>query len=126
MLDLFGLSLEVNVCFSGLTLDNIMGFCTVALQHTAGEVREVSERIIKQLYRDVGAPVKSYLPVDDEKTRKNTLWRMLFEYFDKVDGKPSKADIKVCSDFSVISHCSCGQTNFFCNLAKFQQHSKIT
>ncbi|XP_025081009.1 centrosomal protein of 104 kDa-like isoform X2 [Pomacea canaliculata] len=78
----------------GLTLDNIMGFCTVALQHTAGEVREVSERIIKQLYRDVGAPVKSYLPVDDEKTRKNTLWRMLFEYFDKVDGKPSKADIK--------------------------------
>ena len=82
--------------FSGLTLDNMMGFCTVALNHNAGEVREVVERIIKQLYRDHGAPVKNYLPTDDEKTRKNTLWRMLFEYFDKVDGKPSKSDLKVC------------------------------
>ncbi|KAK7477381.1 hypothetical protein BaRGS_00031357 [Batillaria attramentaria] len=79
---------------NGLTLDNMMGFCTVALQHNAGEVREVTERIIKQLYRDVGAPVKNFLPPDDEKTRKNTLWRMLFEYFDKVDGKPSKTDLK--------------------------------
>ncbi|XP_076451911.1 centrosomal protein of 104 kDa-like isoform X2 [Babylonia areolata] len=79
---------------NGLTLDNTMGFCTVALNHNAGEVRDVAERIIKQLYKDHGAPVKNYLPPDDEKTRKNTLWRMLFEYFDKVDGKPSKSDLK--------------------------------
>ncbi|KAL8583520.1 hypothetical protein ACOMHN_054836 [Nucella lapillus] len=79
---------------NGLTLDNMMGFCTVALNHNAGEVRDVAERIIKQLYRDHGAPVKNYLPPDDDKARKNTLWRMLFEYFDKVDGKPSKNDLK--------------------------------
>lgn len=72
-----------------------MKFCTAALQHNAGEVREASERIIKALYRDVRAPVKEYLPSDNEKTRKNTLYRMLFEYFDKVDGKPSKSDMKV-------------------------------
>ena len=82
----------------------MMGFCTVALNHNAGEVREVVERIIKQLYRDHGAPVKNYLPTDDEKTRKNTLWRMLFEYFDKVDGKPSKSDLKV--DLCVMLCCS--------------------
>jgi len=39
--------------------------------------------------------VKDYLPPDDEKTRKNTMWRLLFEYFDKIDGKPSKSDVKV-------------------------------
>lgn len=47
------------------------------------------------LYKEVGRPVKDYLPPDDEKTRKNTMWRLLFEYFDKVDGKPSKTDVKV-------------------------------
>lgn len=79
---------------SGFTIENIMGFCTVALNHNAGEVREVTERIVKLLYRDHGAPVKAFLPQDDEKTRKNTMWRLLFEYFDKVDGKPTKTDIK--------------------------------
>ena len=81
--------------FSGLTVDNIMNFCVVALQHTSADVRQVAERIIKALYKEVGAPVKEYLPPDDEKHRKNTMWRLLFEYFDKVDGKPSKSDIKV-------------------------------
>ncbi|XP_064610541.1 centrosomal protein of 104 kDa-like isoform X2 [Liolophura sinensis] len=77
-----------------LTVDSIMRFSVQALQHNSGEVREASERIIKKLYKEVGAPIKDYLPPDDEKTRKNTLYRMLFEYFDKVDGKPSKSDFK--------------------------------
>ena len=72
-----------------------MGFCVEALQHNAGEVREAAERIIKQLYLDVGAPVKQYLPHDDDKTRKVTLWRQLFEYFDRIDGKPTKQDLQV-------------------------------
>ncbi|CAG5136223.1 unnamed protein product, partial [Candidula unifasciata] len=79
---------------NGLTLDNVMTFNIQALQHNAGEVRDVAERLIKQMYRDHGAPVKDYLPPDDEKTRKNTLWRQLFEYFDEVDGKPSKTELK--------------------------------
>ena len=81
--------------FSGLTTDNIMTFCVVALNHNSADVRQVAERIIKALYKEVGSPVKEYLPPDDEKTRKNTMWRLLFEYFDKVDGKPSKSDVKV-------------------------------
>ena len=81
--------------FSGLSTENVMGFCTHALQHTAGEVRERAERIIVALYRQVGAPVKHYLPPDDDKTRKNVLYKQLFDAFDKIDGKPSKEDLKV-------------------------------
>ncbi|XP_052225713.1 centrosomal protein of 104 kDa-like isoform X2 [Dreissena polymorpha] len=79
---------------SGLTVDNMMNFCVVALNHTSADVRVVAERIVKALYKEVGQPVKDYLPADDEKSRKNTMWRLLFEYFDKIDGKPSKSDVK--------------------------------
>ena len=72
-----------------------MKFCVAALQHTNGKVREIAERLIIQLYKDVGAPIKNYLPPDDDKTRKNTLYRQLFEAFDKIDGKPSKEELKV-------------------------------
>jgi centrosomal protein CEP104 len=48
--------------------------------------------------------VKDYLPVDDEKTRKNTMWRLLFEYFDQIDGKPSKSDIKVIMLKKYLQH----------------------
>ncbi|KAH9514057.1 hypothetical protein Btru_030100 [Bulinus truncatus] len=78
----------------GLTMDNVMKFNVEGLNHNAGEVREVIERLIKLMYKNHGAPIKEYLPPDDEKTRKNTLWRQLFEYFDQLDGKPSKADTK--------------------------------
>lgn len=79
----------------GLTLENMMTFCTTACQHHAGEVRELAEKIIVQLYRDVGEPVKDHLPPDDERTRKNVLFKQLFEAFDRIDGKPSKDDLKV-------------------------------
>lgn len=64
-----------------------MQFCVAALGHHAGEVRDGSERIIKALYKEDRQAVKDYLPADDDKTRKITLYRQLFEYFDKVDGK---------------------------------------
>jgi len=78
----------------GLTMDNVMNFNVQALQHNDGQVRVVTERLIKLMYKDHRAPVKDYLPADDDKTRKSTLWRQLFEYFDQVDGKPSKSDLK--------------------------------
>ena len=72
-----------------------MGFCTVAIQHTSGEVREEAEKIIIELYKDEGAPVKTFLPPDDDKTRRNVLYKQLFEAFDRIDGKPSKEDLRV-------------------------------
>ncbi|XP_052715307.1 centrosomal protein of 104 kDa-like isoform X2 [Crassostrea angulata] len=79
---------------TGLTVENLMQFCVTALGHNSDKVREVAERIIKDLYKEVRDPVKDYLPPDNEKTRKITLYRQLFEYFDKVDGKPTKNDVK--------------------------------
>ncbi|XP_013412883.1 centrosomal protein of 104 kDa isoform X2 [Lingula anatina] len=79
---------------NGLTVDNLMKFCVAALQHNNGEIRHVAERIIIDLYKTVGAPVKDFLPPDDDKTRKNTLYRQIFEAFDKIDGKPSKEELK--------------------------------
>lgn len=34
--------------------------------------------------------MREYLPPDDEKTRKNPLYRNLFEEFDKIDGRPAR------------------------------------
>ena len=73
----------------------MMKFCTVALAHTAGEVREKAEKIIVALYKDRGSPVKNFLPPDDDKTRKNVLYKQLFEAFDRVDGKPTKQELRV-------------------------------
>ena len=88
----------------GLTLENLMAFCLNAIQHHAGEVREIAEKIIVSLYRDVRGPVKALLPPDDEKTRKNVLYKQLFEAFDRIDGKPSKQDVKVTSYDRNVRH----------------------
>ena len=72
-----------------------MTFCKQALQHNAGEVRERTEKIIIALYKEKGEPVKNYLPPDDDKTRKNVLYKKIFEAFDRIDGKPTKDDLKV-------------------------------
>lgn len=71
-----------------------------ALQHHSGQVRTVSEALIIKLYKQNRSVVKSYLPADDEKTRRNTLYRQLFEAFDQIDGKPSKRDLEVSVDMS--------------------------
>ena len=73
-----------------------MDFLGKALQHNNGEVRELSEKLIIQLYKEQGREVKSHLPPDDDKNRKNLIYKQIFEAFDKIDGKPSKKDLKVC------------------------------
>lgn len=82
---------------SGFTLDNMMAFASDALNHASGEVRKKAEDIIIALYRDVGSPVRHYLPQDDKKTRKNILYRHLLEAFDRIDGKPGRAYAMVSS-----------------------------
>ena len=83
-----------------------MKFCTVALAHTAGEVREKAEKIIVALYKDRGSPVKNFLPPDDDKTRKNVLYKQLFEAFDRIDGKPTKQELRV-SVSALMAHFHC-------------------
>ncbi|XP_075256943.1 centrosomal protein of 104 kDa-like isoform X2 [Convolutriloba macropyga] len=70
---------------SGLTLDNAMTFCVAALEHNAKEVRDVASRIIVDVYNVRGDPVRNYLPIDNDNTRKNVLYKHLFEAFDRID-----------------------------------------
>ncbi|XP_019126423.1 centrosomal protein of 104 kDa isoform X1 [Larimichthys crocea] len=72
---------------SGFTLDNVMTFCTAALEHSASAVREVAVRIILSMYRQHRAAVLTYLPPNDAAARKNFLYKTLFDGFAKIDGK---------------------------------------
>jgi centrosomal protein CEP104 len=86
---------------SGLTVENMMLFCTQALQYTGGEVREKAEQIIIALYRAVGAPVRDYLPQDGDRNRKIPLYKHLFDAFYKIDGR-TPYDAKVWSSAHVV------------------------
>ncbi|XP_029648707.2 centrosomal protein of 104 kDa-like [Octopus sinensis] len=89
------IGLSINSNAPGMAVVDIMNFCTVAcLHHSSEDVRRVALRIIQLLYEDIGPPVRNYLPPDDDKIRKNTLYRQIFEYFDKVDSKNAKSTLK--------------------------------
>ncbi|XP_035512002.1 centrosomal protein of 104 kDa isoform X1 [Morone saxatilis] len=75
---------------SGFTLDNVMRFCAAALEHSASAVRELAVRIILSMYQLHRAAVLSYLPPNDATTRKNFLYKTLFDGFAKIDGKETQ------------------------------------
>ena len=53
-------------------------------------MRESAELLIVVLYRNEDKQVvRSYLPPDDMKTRKNVLYKRLFEKLDKIDNVTS-------------------------------------
>lgn len=60
-----------------LTVDTVMKFAVRGLEHASGPVREASTRIIFLAYKLAGISIKSYLPSDDPKTRKNPLYRLV-------------------------------------------------
>lgn len=72
---------------SGFTLNNVMTFCTAALEHSASAVRELAVRIILSMYQQHRSAVLSYLPPNNAATRKNFLYKTLFDGFAKIDGK---------------------------------------
>uniref|UniRef100_A0A8D0CPH9 Centrosomal protein of 104 kDa n=1 Tax=Sander lucioperca TaxID=283035 RepID=A0A8D0CPH9_SANLU len=72
---------------SGFTLDNVMMFCTAALEHNTPEVRELAVRVILSMYQQHRAAVLRYLPPNDAAARKNFLYKTLFDGFAKIDGK---------------------------------------
>ncbi|XP_077168779.1 centrosomal protein of 104 kDa isoform X1 [Paroedura picta] len=79
---------------TGFTVDNVMRFATATLEHRVYEVRETAIRIILDLYRQHQAIVLDYLPPDDANTRKNVLYKTLFDGFAKIDGRLSESDVK--------------------------------
>ncbi|XP_033012471.1 centrosomal protein of 104 kDa [Lacerta agilis] len=79
---------------TGFTVDNVMRFATGALEHRVYEVRETALRIILDMYRQHRAIILDYLPPDDANTRKNILYKTLFDGFAKIDGKLTDAEIR--------------------------------
>lgn len=79
---------------SGFSIDNVMKFSVSALEHRVYEVREAAVRVILDMYKQHRALILDYLPPDDTSTRKNVLYKTIFEGFAKIDGRPTDAEIR--------------------------------
>ncbi|XP_073962480.1 centrosomal protein of 104 kDa isoform X1 [Choristoneura fumiferana] len=77
-----GISTDKN---SGLTVRRL-GECGAAgAQHAAGSVRAAAERILLAAYARSPRVVRAQLPPDDAVTRRNLIYRHLFQQFDRID-----------------------------------------
>ncbi|CAF3692465.1 unnamed protein product [Rotaria sp. Silwood1] len=83
--------LDVKKGENGLNVDNISKFCAQAIEHNAGEVRELTIKILLSLYKTHGSIVKRYLPQDNDQTRRIKKYRDMFEAFDRIDSQTDKA-----------------------------------
>lgn len=79
---------------SGFTVDNVMKFALSALEHRVYEVRETAVKIILDMYRQHPALTLEHLPPEDSSTRKNLLYKAIFEGFAKIDGRPTEAEVR--------------------------------
>lgn len=80
---------------TGFTVDNVMKFAVPALEHRVYQVREMAVCVILDLYQQHHADVLVYLPPDDNTSRKNILFKTIFEGFAKIDGRPTDSEVKV-------------------------------
>ncbi|XP_065791960.1 centrosomal protein of 104 kDa isoform X1 [Muntiacus reevesi] len=79
---------------AGFTMDSVMRFSVQALEHRVREVREAAVGMILDLYAQHRALVLEYLPPDDSTTRRNVLYKTIFEGFAKIDGRPTDAEMR--------------------------------
>lgn len=70
-------------------------FALSALEHKVYEVRETAVRIILDMYRQHPALTLEHLPPEDSSTRRNLLYKAIFEGFAKIDGRPTEAEARV-------------------------------
>lgn len=59
-------------------------------------------RVVQSMYRLHGKAVLNYLPPDDSNTRKNVLYKNLFDSLTKLDGKNVDTHVKMVSQFQII------------------------
>lgn len=70
-------------------------FALSALEHKVYDVRETAVRIILDLYRQHPALTLEHLPPEDSNTRRNLLYKAIFEGIAKIDGRPTEAEVRV-------------------------------
>lgn len=68
-----------------MTCRMLAEFGSSGLHHPAEAVRKVSERILLLVYKVNPRIVRKQLPPDDNVTRRNLLYRQLFQEFDFMD-----------------------------------------
>ncbi|KAM8790479.1 centrosomal protein of 104 kDa isoform 2-T2 [Rhynchonycteris naso] len=85
---------ELGTDNTGFTVDGVMKFTVRALEHRVYEVRETAVRVVLDMYRRHRASVLEYLPPDDSTTRRNILYKTIFEGFAKIDGRPTDAEVR--------------------------------
>ncbi|XP_054993749.1 centrosomal protein of 104 kDa [Sorex araneus] len=78
----------------GFPPDAVMKFTVSALEHRVYEVRETAVQVILDLYRQHRPVVLEHMPPDDAATRKNVLYRTIFEGFARIDGRPTDAELR--------------------------------
>lgn len=79
---------------SGFTVDSVMKFALSALEHKVYEVRETAVKIILDMYRQHPALTLEHLPPEDSSTRRNLLYKAIFEGIAKIDGRPTEAEVR--------------------------------
>ncbi|XP_047520581.1 centrosomal protein of 104 kDa [Pieris napi] len=77
-----GISTDKN---SGLTVRRLAECGAAGAQHAAGSVRAAAERILLAAYTRSPRVVRAQLPPDDAVTRRNLIYRHLFQQFDRID-----------------------------------------
>lgn len=68
-----------------MTCRTLAEFGVSGLHHPAEVVRKVAERILLLVYKVNPRIVRKQLPPDDDITRRNLLYRHLYQQFDKID-----------------------------------------
>lgn len=79
---------------SGLTCRTLSEFGCSGIHHPAEPVRKVAERVLLLVYKVNPRLVRKQLPPDDDITRRNLLYRQLFNEFDKLDSVRRREIIK--------------------------------
>eukprot|EP00057_Strongylocentrotus_purpuratus_P005940 XP_011660414.1 PREDICTED: centrosomal protein of 104 kDa [Strongylocentrotus purpuratus] len=80
---------------SGMSTSSVMKFANRGLEHPAGIVRDASINLIFELYKLKGSEVMSHLPSSEQPSiMKNPLYGRIYDGFDKIDGKPTRAELK--------------------------------
>jgi len=80
---------------SGLKARAVAELGAGGLTHGQGAVRRAAERLLLAAYERAPRLVRGQLPPDDPVTRRNLLYRHLFEGFDRIDRR-------VCPKSTVI------------------------
>eukprot|EP00731_Ephydatia_muelleri_P015455 Em0008g1175a len=86
---------EIGTEAGGLSLEAIMEVTNVCLVHVNKMVRDIAVRITLDLYKQYGVELRRMLPSRAEDSKnKTTVWKALFDGFDRIDGVPSDKDRK--------------------------------